>query len=59
MPSAQAAGSDSACESGPGGGKPWRGDTAELCPLEGLLKLGPKALIVIVELLKLSRLCWL
>lgn len=40
MPLAQAAGSDSACESGPERGKPWRGDTAELCPSGTIAEAG-------------------
>lgn len=57
MPSAQAAGSDSACESGHEGENHGEETLQSCTSLEGLLKLRPKDLIEVMELLKLQSVC--
>lgn len=55
MPSAQAAGSDSACESGHEGENHGEEMLPSCTSLEGLLK--PKDLIEVMQLLKLQSVC--
>lgn len=57
MPSAQAAGGDSACESGPEREILEEEALQSSASLEGLLKLGCKDLIEVMELLKLQSIC--